>query len=88
MHVEVVVEEPVQVLTRLLPSGQLVPTSFVWRERTRYVMDVGRQWEERVEGRPVRCYLVRTVDLDTYELCWDPAADTWTIRRAWLSNLV
>ncbi len=88
MRTEVLVDEPIRVLTRTLPSGQIVPTSFVWRDRTRYVMDVGRQWEERVEGRAVRCYLVRTVDLDTYELRWDPAGDRWTVHRAWLSNLV
>jgi hypothetical protein len=87
MAAQVIVNEPVQVLVRMLPSGKIVPTSFVWRDRSRYVSDAGRQWEERVEGKSVRCFLVKTVDNDTYELRWDPAADTWSIHRAWLQNL-
>jgi hypothetical protein len=84
MTVEVLVEEPVQVLLRTLPAGRITPTSFVWRSKTRYVSDVGRQWEERVAGQTLRCFLVRTVDHSTYELRWDPAGDIWTLYRAWL----
>jgi hypothetical protein len=83
MAKEVLVNEPVEMLVRVLPSGSVVPTSFVWRDRTRYVADVGRQWEERVEGRSLRCYLVHTVDNNTFELRWDPAGDRWTVHRAW-----
>jgi hypothetical protein len=88
MAAEVIVNEPVQVLVRMMPSGKIVPTSFVWRDRTRYVSDAGRQWEERVEGKSVRSFLIKTVDNDTYELRWDPAGDDWSIHRAWLQNLV
>lgn len=88
MTVEVIVEEPIRVLIRTLPSGKLVPTSFVWRDRTRYVGDVGRQWEERIEGKSIRAFLVKTVDNDTYEIHWDPAGDEWRIHRAWLQNVV
>ena len=81
---EVVVNEAVEVLVRVMPSGNVVPTSFVWRDRTRYVADVGRQWEERLDGRTLRCYLVQAVDNNSYELRWDPAGDLWTLHRGWL----
>jgi len=84
---EVLVEEAVDVLARLLPDGTQRPTSFLWRERTRYVADVGRQWEERRQGRSLRFYLIQTVDNNTYELYFDPVADRWAISRAWLRDL-
>ncbi|MEZ4559460.1 MAG: hypothetical protein R2854_24000 [Caldilineaceae bacterium] len=39
-----------------MPSGEIRPTSFLWRNKTRYVGDIGRTWEERVDGRTLRCY--------------------------------
>lgn len=86
MPSQVLIDEPIDVLVRLMPSGEVRPTSFLWRERTRYVNDVGRQWEERVGGRAVRCFLVMTVDNNTYELRWDPAGDQWTVHRGWLQD--
>lgn len=83
---EVLVDEPVEILVRVLPGGSVVPTSFVWRDRTRYVAEVGRQWEERIDGRVLRCYLVQAVDNSTFELRWDPAGDLWTVHRAWLRS--
>ena len=62
MASEALVDEEVDVLVRVLRDGSVQPTSFLWRDRTRYVGDHGRQWEERVEGRSLRCYLVQTVD--------------------------
>ncbi|MBI1296383.1 hypothetical protein GC175_15630 [bacterium] len=88
MTVELMVDEPVRVLVRMLPNGKIVPTSFVWRDRTRYVGDVGRQWEERVDGKSVRCFLIKNVQNETYELRWDPAGDDWRIYRAWMHNVV
>ncbi len=88
MTVELVVDEPIRVLVRTLPSGKIVPTSFIWRDQTRYVGDVGRQWEERVDGKSVRCFLIKTVNQETYEVRWDPAADDWRIHRAWVRNVV
>jgi hypothetical protein len=85
---EVWVDESIDALVRVRPDGGLQPTSFLWRDRTRYVADVGRQWEERVGGKSVRCYLVRAVDDITYELRWDPAADAWSVHRAWLPDTV
>jgi hypothetical protein len=85
---EVLVNEPVDVLVRMLPNGTIQPTSFLWRDKTRYVGDVGRQWEERVEGKSLRCFLVRAVDNSTYELRWDPAGDQWLLHRAWLPDLM
>ena len=88
MASEVLVNEAADVLVRVLQDGSVRPTSFLWRNRTRYVSDTGRTWEERVDGRTVRVYLVQSVDNSTYELRYDPAADEWTIHRAWLNDLV
>ncbi len=88
MTTQVLVDEPIQILVRTLPSGKIVPTSFIWRDRTHYVSDVGRQWEERVDGQSIRCFLVQTVDRNTYELRWNPAGDEWSVHRAWLQSLV
>lgn len=87
MNREVLVDEAVDALVRVMPTGELRPTSFLWRDKTRYVADVGRQWEERVEGRTLRCYMVITVDNNAFELRWEPAADRWTIHRAWLRDV-
>lgn len=88
MAQEVLVEEAVDVLVRMLADGTPRPTSFLWRDRTRYVADVGRQWEERRQGRTLRFYLIQTVENNTYELYFDPATDRWSIGRAWLRDLV
>lgn len=87
MNQEVFVNEEVNVLVRVLPSGSIQPTSFLWRNKNRYVSTVGRSWEERVSGKSIRCYLIQAVDNSTYELRWDPAGDSWTIYRAWLANM-
>lgn len=86
MNQEVLVDEPIEVLIRVLPSGEVRPTSFVWRDRSRYVDDVGRQWEERVAGRTLRCYLIKAVDNNTFEVRWDPGDNRWTLHRAWLRS--
>ena len=69
-------------------NGDVRPTSFVWRDRTRYVGDIGRSWEERVNGKLVRCYLIQSVDKNTFELHWDAGENAWTLHRAWLRDLV
>lgn len=87
MNRQILVKEPVQVLVRVMASGQIQPTSFVWRDKTRYVASLGRQWEERVEGQTLRCFLIQSVDESTYELRWQPGDDSWTLHRAWLRDL-
>ncbi len=88
MPSQVLIDEPVEMLARMMPNGEVRPTSFVWRDRTRYVNDVGRQWEERIAGRTLRCFLVMTVDNNSYELHWDPAGNQWTLHRGWLRDVV
>lgn len=88
MQREVLVDEQVDTLVRVMPTGEIRPTSFMWRNKTRYVGDIGRMWEERVQGRTLRCYMIQAVDNNTFELRWDPAADTWTIHRAWLRDVM
>ncbi len=85
---EVLVNEPIKALVRMMPSGEIRPTSFLWRDKTRYVSDLGRHWEERVAGKTIRCFLLQTVDNDTYELRWDPGDNAWTVHRAWLRDIV
>ena len=88
MNREVIVDETVDTLVRLMPDGQIRPTSFLWRSRTRYVGETGRTWEERVGGRTLRCYLIKDVADNTFELRWDVAADEWMIHRAWLNEAI
>ena len=88
MASEVLVDEEIDVLVHVLSDASVRPTSFLWRNQTRYVSDVGRQWAERIEGKSIRVYLVTAVDGSTYELYFDPAENRWTIHRAWLSDLV
>ena len=85
---EVLVKEPINVLARVMANGTMRPTSFLWRDRTRYVNNIGRQWEERQAGKSIRHYLIQTVDENTYELCLDPATNAWSIQRAWLKDAV
>ena len=85
---EVLVKEGIDALVRVMKDGTIRPTSFLWRGRTRYVADLGRQWEERVTGKTLRFYLVQTVDGNTFELTHDPGENQWTIHRAWLQDVV
>jgi len=85
---EVLVQEAIDALVRVMKDGTIRPTSFLWRDRTRYVADIGRQWEERVSGTTVRFYLIQTVDGNTFELTHDPALNQWQVARAWLKDLV
>jgi len=84
------VNEPIFVQARFLPDGQIQPVAFVWRGRTRYIADIGRQWSEEIEGAHWRCYLVRTQTADTFELRLDLEAGRWVLARAWpgTGNLV
>lgn len=84
---EVLVDETIDTLVRIMKDGTIRPTSFLWRNRTRYVDNIGREWEERVAGKIVRISLLQTVDGNTFELCHDPAANRWSIRRAWLQDI-
>ena len=83
MNRELLIDEQVDTLIRVLPNGDVRPTSFTWRDRTRYVNDVGRHWEEMVQGKRLHCYLIQAVDRTTYELQWDAAENIWTLHRAW-----
>ena len=88
MSEQVVVDEAVRVMIRTLSSGKIVPKSFMWRGQTHYVSAQGRQWADQMEGKRVRCFLVQTVDLNSYELRWEPVEDVWSLHRAWLMNAV
>ena len=87
MNQQVLVNEPVEMLYRILSDGTVQPTSFVWRDKTRYVDHVGRRWEERITGHAVHCLLIQAVDNTVYEMRWNRATDAWTLYRAWLRDL-
>ncbi len=78
------INEPVLVQARFLPDGRVQPTAFIWRNRTRYVADWGRQWDETADAITWRCYLVRTPTQETFELRYAPAEGCWILARAWL----
>ncbi|MCU0502228.1 MAG: DUF6504 family protein [Anaerolineae bacterium] len=78
------IDEPILVQARLLPDGGAQPTAFIWRERTYLIADWGRQWQEEAGGAMWRCYLVRTPNLETFELRLNRAAGRWVLSRAWL----
>jgi hypothetical protein len=78
------IDEPVLVQVRLLSDGGVQPVAFAWRERTRAITDVGRQWDELSDGVRWRCYLARTIDRETFELRFAAATGRWLLHRAWL----
>ncbi len=88
MSRQVAVDEPVQVAARMLPSGEVVVKTFDWQGSRHYVTAHGRRWEERTDGGRLRCFLVQTQNLSSFELRWDPAGDEWRLHQAWLANLV
>ncbi len=82
------VNESVRVSVRMLPSGKIVLKSFDWHGGTHYVVAHGRRWVEESGEKRLRCFLVQTGDLNSYELRWDPAEDEWILYQAWIANLV
>jgi hypothetical protein len=80
------INEPILVQARFAADGAVTPTAFIWRQRTRYVTDWGRTWEEQAGGVTWRCYLVRTAAADTFELCYAPAEGRWMLTRAWVAR--
>ena len=78
------VNEPIPAQARFLPDGHIQPTAFIWRDRTRYIADHGREWEEAADGVAWRCYLVRTPTGETFELRCALAEGRWILSRAWL----
>jgi hypothetical protein len=74
------------VQARFLPDGQIQPTAFIWQGRTRYIVDVGRQWQEDAGGASWRCFLVQSPSQETFELRFDPTASRWLLERAWLRD--
>jgi hypothetical protein len=80
------VGESILVQARFLPEGGVQPATFIWRNRTRYVASLGRQWEEEAEGIMWRCYMVQTPNGDTFELRLDAASMRWILARAWLRS--
>lgn len=88
MSQQVAVNEVVQVEARMGPAGGVVVKAFDWRGRRHHVASHGRRWEERRDGRLIRCFLVQTAELNSFELRWDPVGDDWTLHQAWLVNHV
>ena len=77
------IDEPILVQARLLPDGGAQPTALIWRERTYILADWGRQWQEDAGGAIWSCYLVRTRNLETFELRLNRASGQWMLGRMW-----
>ena len=77
------IEEPILVQARWLPDGDAQPAAFVWRGRTYAIMDWGRLWQEVADGITWSCYLVRTPNLETFELRLNRATGQWVLARVW-----
>jgi hypothetical protein len=84
MSIPEFINEPILVQARFLPEGGVQPTAFIWRSRTRYIADLGRQWQEDAGGKAWHCYLVRTPTGDTFELRYAAAEGRWVVWKAWL----
>ncbi|MDH7485055.1 MAG: hypothetical protein QHJ81_02130 [Anaerolineae bacterium] len=79
------VDEPIVVQARFDAQGQVRPVAFVWRSRTRYITEWGRQWvEETGADAPRRCFLVQTASGDTFELQLELKTLRWWLHRACL----
>ncbi len=83
MSIPEFINEPILVQARFLPEGGVKPTAFIWRNRTRYVADLGRQWREDSGGNTWHCYLVHTPSGETFELRYAPADGRWVAWKAW-----
>jgi len=88
MGQQIAIAEPVRVKVRSLPTGKIAPRSFEWQGRTYSIVALGRQWDEMVEGRRVRSFLVQTPGQNSFELRWDPVEDEWVLHCGWLMDLV
>ena len=86
MSIPEFINEPILVQARFLPDGRVLPTAFIWRERTRYIADHGRQWEETVDDTTWRCYLTRTPTGETFELRCALSEGRWVLYRIWSSS--
>ena len=79
------VDEPVMVQARFNAQGRAQPVAFVWRNRTRYITDQGRDWVEEADSdAPCRCFLVQAANGDTFELRLELKTLCWRLHRAWL----
>jgi hypothetical protein len=81
------IDEQILVEARFLPDGGMQPTAFIWRGRTYLIADWGRQWQEGAGGNTWSCYLVRTPNLETFELRLNRAAGQWVVARAWMQSM-
>jgi len=77
------IDEPITVQARFAPGGAVQPVAFVWRQQTRYLAGLGRQWAEQVDGSEWRCFLAQTMTGDTVELRWNRGSNEWRLRRLW-----
>jgi hypothetical protein len=80
------VGDPILVQARFLPGGGVQPVAFIWRNRTRYIAAVGREWEEEMGETLWRCYVVQAPTAETFELRLDMTGMRWVLARAWLTT--
>lgn len=80
---ETYIDEPITAQVRFAAGEAVQPVAFTWRQHTRYLAGLGRQWTEQADGQEWRCFLAQTVSGDTVELRWNRQSNEWRLRRAW-----
>lgn len=77
------INEPVIVEVQARRDGTPRPMAFAWRSQRYAIAAWGRESSRTNDGRSVRCYLVQTAALETWELCQDIETAQWTLMRHW-----
>ncbi|MGW8249913.1 MAG: hypothetical protein ACWGO1_04665 [Anaerolineales bacterium] len=69
--------EPVEVVAKFDPNGEITPRSFNWKGADYRVVSVGRRWEDSGSQH----ILVMVPDERVFELVFQPASGVWSLRR-------
>lgn len=77
------INEPVSVEVQACRNGTTRPLAFAWRGQRYVVTAWGRESSRTDNGQPMRCHLVQTAALETWELCQDIETAQWTLIRHW-----
>lgn len=77
------VNEPVNVEVQIRRNGTARPLTFSWQGRRYEVTSWGREGTVTRADRKLRCYLVQTAGLESWELCQDIETAQWTLARHW-----
>lgn len=80
------INEPVFVSSTQDKHGTPMPQTFAWQGRTHTITAWGRSDVKMCDDRRIRCHMVQTSDLETWELCQDAETAQWTLMRHWAAR--